>query len=543
MAKDVESFKSFKYGIALTLAVCFTLTGCDGDDAYVQIVGETGTTADAPRLDPLTLSVNDEMIDRELARFEESENVQIEEAASTPDSQGTPDAESVPARQDPVAEEKNPVDDFFHPDPTIDRLTPTRFILVDGEPARLEDGMDLHWKDLSGIRINNVTLSNVDFSGAKLWRADFSQARFYRCNFHGANFADYVTGTGGLVVEDTHFLDCDFTDASVCSDSSLPLTREEFITTHNYKSKFIDHRTYIAQNDDFSNFIFVNARIKNAQGCNFTDARFYQNCSVTDMTKEQLFSTYNYREKDYVGGLTLSNAEKDIKSLSGADFSRCRISSLTFHNYDVSNVDFTDAFICGTLVFSNCVGLIKEQLESTCNWKNRIYSFSFGVFYPQTGLDWSNTDFSGFRFETGASLGSGSVEGADFTDSIINYYTLQSNQNVTVEQIKSTWNFKNREMKLSLGKTDLDWSGTDFSNFTFQGNALDGADVTGADFTDAVFHTFYPLQNCRGLTIEQVKSTRNYKTGHMAGMNLPKEIADQLRAEREQNKTNGARNN
>ncbi len=92
MAKNVESFLSFKYGVAITLAVCFTLMGCDRDDEYVQIVGETGTTADAPRLDPLTLSVNDEMIDRELARFEESENVQIEEAASTPDSQGTPDA-------------------------------------------------------------------------------------------------------------------------------------------------------------------------------------------------------------------------------------------------------------------------------------------------------------------------------------------------------------------------------------------------------------------------------------------------------------------
>ncbi|MBR5760283.1 MAG: pentapeptide repeat-containing protein, partial [Thermoguttaceae bacterium] len=362
MAKNVESFKSFKYGIALTLAVCFTLTGCDGDDAYVQIVGETETTADAPRLDPLTLSVNDEMIDRELARFEESENVQIEEAASTPDSQGTPDAESVPARQDPVAEEKNPVDDFFHPDPTIDRLTPTRFILVDGEPARLEDGMDLHWKDLSGVRINNVTLSNVDFSSSNLSDANLRQARFYRCNFQNANLNNIKT-------EDTHFLECCFTGATVGSGDAPKLSSEEFRETQNYKWKQIFGRDYEAENDDFSNFYFKNARIKNAQGCNFTDAIFYQECFIANMSKEQLAATWSYKKKNFSNSLTLSNEEEEIKSLSGADFSRCRIQNLSFSNYDLSGVDFTDAVIDGTLSFFNCVGLTQEQIKSTDNWK------------------------------------------------------------------------------------------------------------------------------------------------------------------------------
>ena len=150
-------------------------------------------------------------------------------------------------------------------------------------------------------------------------------------------------------------------------------------------------------------------------------------------------------------------------------------------------------------------------------------------------LDWSNTDFSGFRFETAACLGRGSVRGANFEDArFIGSNTLIACPDMTVEQIKSTWNFKNREMRFHLGKTDLDWSGTDFSNFSFEWSNLDGADVSGADFTNAMFYGFYSLEKCHGLTVDQIKSTRNYKTGYM-DMKLPQEIADQLRAEKQAN--------
>jgi hypothetical protein len=91
-----------------------------------------------------------------------------------------------------------------------------------------------------------------------------------------------------------------------------------------------------------------------------------------------------------------------------------------------------------------------------------------------------------------------------------------------------------------LLSTELDWSNTDFSGFTFcYGSRLSG-NVTGADFTDAKFLTVLSpkfttkssaLEHCQGLTLEQVKSTWNYKTGNMEGVVLPEEVQRQLDAE------------
>ncbi len=441
----------------------------------------------------------------------------------------------------PQTDEKSPYDEFFTIDRTIDRLKPTRFIIIDGEPTRLEDGMNLRGKDLSGVRINNLTLAHVDFTGAKLYNADFTQARFYQCNFHGA----YL---GRVATEDTHFFECDFSDAHVNDASSLKLSREEFLSTWEYKNKRISDRTYEAQNDNFTDFHFDGVVIENAQGCDFTNAHFGGECFVFDMTKEQLFSTDTYKTKDYKSfALYFSSALEEKESLSGADFSNCRIGTLGFDGYDLSGVDFTNAFICGYLDFGFCVGLTLDQLKSTSNWKSRSFCFNFGFMerpkpvhrfmfgVGDMALDWSNTDFSGFRFETSACLGKGSVKGANFTDArFLGFNTLIACPDMTVEQIKSTWNFKNREMRFYLGKTDLDWSGTDFSNFSFEWSNLDGADVSGADFTDARFYGYFHLENCRGLTIDQIKSTWNYKTGYM-DMKLPPEIANQLRAEKEAN--------
>ena len=50
--------------------------------------------------------------------------------------------------------------------------------------------------------------------------------------------------------------------------------------------------------------------------------------------------------------------------------------------------------------------------------------------------------------------------------------------------------------------------------------------ITNCDFAN------YHVCGNKGLTTEQIKSTWNYKHGHMEGIILPKDIADALQQEK-----------
>ncbi len=330
-------------------------------------------------------------------------------------------------------------------------LPPTEHIMVDGQPVRLEHGLKLVGKDLSGIRINNRTLVDVDLSGSDLHNADFEQTRFLNCSFRNVNFK-------GVKTLDATFEGCDFTDVWF-EDTSLNLTREQFLSSRNLKedralSYFCvdDYPAGYTNNIDYSGFCFNRVTGIDAKGGTFTDACFLRHCSLYNATKDQLISTWNYKNRN-LDSISLQGPKDKMASLSGLDLSNFRIEDLSFWDYDVSGVNFCDAIIWEMLQFFCCSGATKEQLQSTWNWKNRRFDFSF----VSTEVDWSNTDFSGFTFCHGSSL-CGNVAGADFTDakflanhrpnepsSIIR--TLEHCQDLTIEQVKSTWNYKMGKME------------------------------------------------------------------------------------------------
>ena len=111
----------------------------------------------------------------------------------------------------------------------LEPLITTEYITIEGEPVRLEDEIDLRGKDLRRTRINNITLSNIDFSDADLSFADLSQTRFFHCNFQGANLE-------GAKANEAIFRDCKFLDARV-KYAQIPISPEQFVTTHEYKTK------------------------------------------------------------------------------------------------------------------------------------------------------------------------------------------------------------------------------------------------------------------------------------------------------------------
>jgi uncharacterized protein YjbI with pentapeptide repeats len=355
-----------------------------------------------------------------------------------------------------------------------EELTPTEFIVVDGQRVQLEDGLDLRGKNLAGIKINNRTLADVDFSGAKLNNADFSKTQFLNCSFRNALLE-------GVNTENTTFDGCDFTDARLLNNSKLAITREQFVSARNVKkrrslvhfhapSNLMPNYT---SNVDYSSFTLREAFNLDAEGGTFTDVELYQRCSFVNMTKEQLISTWNYKKRE-LDSLELDNAKEEKISLSGLELSNFRIRYLSLTNYDVTDVDFSDAIFWEGLRLHRCSGVTKEQLQSTWNWKNRRFDFDLSSVEPE--LDWSNMDFSGFTFSSGSCL-SGNVADADFTDAkFLVDHRLDSSPN---------------RLKKTLA-----------------------------------------LEHCQGLTLEQVKSTWNYKTGNMEGVVLPGEVQQQLDAEK-----------
>ena len=265
------------------------------------------------------------------------------------------------------------------------------------------------------------------------------------CSFRNVDFE-------GACAEDASFEGCDFTDAWFENNTLFWLTREQFLSSKNFKedralSYFYTHNypySYTT-NIDYSGFRFDNVSGLDTEGGTFTDARLIR-CAFNNMTKEQLSSTWNYKNRE-LDHLSLRNTKEGKTSLSGLDLSNFRIRDLSLENYDVSDVNFGNAVISGKLRFARCSGVTKEQLQSTWNWKTRRFDFSL----ISTELDWSNTDFSGFTFCYGSRL-RGNVAGANFTDAKFLTHdavdfkgqtrTLELCEGLTLEQVKSTWNYK-----------------------------------------------------------------------------------------------------
>lgn len=462
-----------------------------------------------------------------------------------------------------------------HPFPE-DLLTRSEYILVDGKPKRLENGLDLSGKDLTGAVIHNCMLSNVDFTSANLANADLSQTCFENCSFRHAVL-------DGAILKDATFNGCDFEDASFNHTIFYYMTREQFMSSRHMKTrrledfsfdenyKMFDNKRRL-KDIDFSDFDFVDVRMINAEGCCFDNAHF-SHCEIWGMTKEQLEKTKNYQNREFRGGISLissidflKNTQTECMSLNGLDLSCFEFGSFYARGYDFSGVDFTDAsFEAGS--WFEWSGLTKEQLVSTANWKEREFVFYVENFYGEDlKFDWTNVDFSKMRFAYDSLL-SGDVTGANFTDSqskgtrlrssAEQYYPTRakgplyrfrgpveragfvSSKGLTREQIQSTWNWQNRLFPFNIERSNIDWSNIDFTDFLFYACcSLGNSSTAGSDFTGA---KFIP----RNSTIEvgekkdifrkmirllpkQLEATWNNKTGNMDVFELPADYLQQF---------------
>jgi len=259
------------------------------------------------------------------------------------------------------------------------------------------------------------------------------------------------------------------------------------------------------------------------RGADFTDAVIngIKDCG-TYLSERQLKSTLSYKMKD-LSQCPIS-AHEPIGDVCEYDFSGADLTEATLRGGYFTHSDFSDAQIDGLQIRVATLGV--AQLTSTRNFKRGRF----------TGVDISlalrTYDFSGMRFYRVRFLGK-SPE-SDFTDARIPRCSFLHGS-ITVEQLQQTRDYKEgRLWSVHFGRVDL--SGCDFSAVNLSDCSFTDCDFTGANFDDAVISYVRFSYDTRGLTLEQIKSTWNYKHGRMDGIELPEEIAKALEEEQQAEK-------
>ena len=303
----------------------------------------------------------------------------------------------------------------------------TEFLLVDGVKVPLVDGADFSGKHLQ-IQVfrYNQPLANVNFTGVC-----FSSSLF----------------------ENSIFVNCDFSDS----------------TFYNTQMNCPNHRGSL----DMSN---IGTGMKGSRLTNAIIRRSY----LSGINKNQFESTLNFsKHKDF------SDCGFGYSDFSNVDFTGFDLRNTAFNEVKVDGANFTDAKIAGMRFDGNnpyhhkSVADIKiEQLLSTRDFKDGfVKNVRFGhMAWPDHTIDLSNMVFIDCQFgcmpltwnenekeyvpdyDKIKKLPDSEFAKIDLTNSIISGCNFEYFLGLTLENIKSTWNYKNNRMEgiISTVSTRLD---------------------------------------------------------------------------------------
>ena len=209
-------------------------------------------------------------------------------------------------------------------------------------------------------------------------------------------------------------------------------------------------------------------------------------------------------------------------SFYNCSFRKARLHHLSSLPVYGDNNDLTDADILDI----GHIYMTRKQLESTFSFKQKFLS---GLHF--SGSDLSGIDFSGFTLIK-MGFGGASITNCTFTDAVIEECTLGNEKSrITLEQLQSTRNYKDGHL-INL-RLNIEWPEelADFSRMNLTGCIFDPSNNCHLDLTDSVISNC-DLRQLKGITLENIKSTWNYKHNRMKGIKLPDEIQKALDAEK-----------
>ncbi len=303
-------------------------------------------------------------------------------------------------------------------------------------------GMNAAGRDLRGSEFVTQDLTGANFDGCNLYGVLMDSCTLIGASFRGAIFA----GAKLDIAVDDH--DVDVTDATIngvmgFNYYGLRLSPQQLKSTRSYQIKELRQcAIHAAPSKEVARFDF--------RGADLRETRFYGDFFQTDFTDaridrahfgyavisfEQLASTRDFKQRRLRVHLrsrgkmeTASSAEWDLShiNLAGSDLS-----------FNLGNVDFTDATIRDCTIR---YGLTREQLYST-----RSYQQGDLAGLRLWWIDLWDWDLSRVNL-TGATFSHCTFAGTNLEDAVITAARFSSTSDLTVEQIKSTWNYKHGRM-------------------------------------------------------------------------------------------------
>lgn len=257
------------------------------------------------------------------------------------------------------------------------------------------------------------------------------------------------------------------------------------------------------------------------QGADFTDATITSLVADFSLSPEQLQSTRSYKTKNLRGCLAISAIDPEKRGGSVAyDFRGANLEGARLSYGDFRTSDFTGARIDQIELYACRMNF--SQLASTKNFKDGALRYMrFSVTLDE------DPDFTGIDL-TGTQLGVGRDRHARLTGATIMECTI--GPMLTREELYRTKSYQEGNLR-GVQFRQIDMSGWDFSRQNLTGCAFSGCHLAGARFDDAVITAVTISPGFRErveLTMDQIKSTWNYKHGRMKGIVLPDEIRDAL---------------
>ncbi len=383
---------------------------------------------------------------------------------------------------------------------------------IDPVPGVQLDEMDLAFADL-----RSRDLTDANFHASNLHSADL-RARLVNANLRdadltGARLFTAVTGADitGAVVTGTYFSDT--------ATTGRGLTKEQLYSTASYQGQNL-HGIRLVGNDlsgwDFSNQDLTDAELNSSiltdtdlTGAVVAEAHFYRTTS-RGFTKEQLYSTASYRQKNLQGMLLSEN------DLTGWDFSGQNLAAVSFHDSTMSNTNLTDARVAGAdFQRTTSLGFNKEQLYATRSYRQKtLQGVNLGendlTSWDFAGQDLTNASFAKATLKN-ITLDGAIVNGASFAGVLDGFH---------MGLVYSTASYQARSLR------GVDLSGNTLAGGNFHSQDLTNADLssttlTHADLTAAtVMGTRFWETTSRGFTKEQLYSTSSYQQKNLQGVGL-----------------------
>jgi uncharacterized protein YjbI with pentapeptide repeats len=310
---------------------------------------------------------------------------------------------------------------------------------------------------MRGVRFTYSRLERVDFTGADLYAVVFSGAILNAVTFVGARI-EYASFNGCV---------------------AAGFTREDLYSTASYQARRLSGVSL--SSNDLTGWNFANQSLRDASfsystltGADFTDAVIedadFYNSTASGLTKEQLFSTSSYRQKN-LGSIVFGASD-----LSGVDLSGFRLDDAGFSSTNLESANLQGAY----LVFAG--------FQNT-NLRNANLS---GAYLGWTYFESTNLTATNLR---GAQLPGARLRSATLVESNL------SDANLSEAELRSANLARAQLARADLSLADL--RSTDLTHANLAGANFDGARFFGADLS------FADLRRAQGRWRDNPRLLRN----------------------------------